>query len=430
MLLLEDGRLAVRALLRTPVRSFLVLQGIAWGVGIAIFPAAVIEGSRAAAVGRAEECGTGRVSLAAEPGTRPLTVRDAASLRSGVPGFRPFRVGCFRVQAGVSAGGAGSGPAAVDVLGTDPSGAAVRDQRLDRGRYLEARDEVPGAPAACVLEPRAAEALFPGADPLGRRLRIPGAGREGAAIEAEVVGLLAPRTERALRTDDFGLEIGHRLEPLVRRMLLSLGVPPLEDGWKRSERGVHLPLSLLPREGDAVDWLLLRTLPEEAPGLADAARGALVARGASPVARANLLWPFLASGRVDHYMRLKDALVAACLAMGAVVIANVMLLSLLVRTREIAVRRAEGATRGDIAAQFLVEAGILGAAGAVLGIPLGMALGWVRLQFAPYTTMALAFPVGTVLLASGVAVAVALAAGVLPARRAAALDPAAALREP
>lgn len=414
-------RAALRSLLRTPVRTFLVLQGIAWGVGIAIFPAAVLEGSRKAAVERAEEVGTGRVALEAEPGTEPLDTEDLAALRGGIEGFQVFRAAPVRVAPLDPGAPPGEG---VTLYGTDPLGAEVRGQRLARGRYLEEGDAAPGAPPVCVLEPVAAERLFPGADALGRPVPLPGGG------EALVVGLLAPRSDRALRTDDFGLETGHMLEGRVRRMLESFGVPRTDDRWKRSEACVHLPLRLLPREGEALDGILVATVPSEAPRLADALRGALVARGAEPVARANLIWPVLASKRIERFLLLKDALVLACLAMGGVVIANVMLLTLLERTAEIAIRRTEGATRGDIAAQFLVEAGVLGVGGAALGVPLAFLLAWVRLQFAPYTLFTAAFPTGTVVVACGVGILAALLAGVLPARRAALMDPAAALREP
>lgn len=414
MLLLANLRYAFRSLVRTPVRTFLVLQGIAWGVGIAIFPAAVLEGSRRAAIERADEVGTGRVMLEAEPGSRLLTLDDLAALRQGIQGFRPFEAAPVRVA---------KEPATWVLLGTDAAGASVRYQKVARGRYLAGADAAPGAPPVCVLEPLAAEALVPGADPVGRKVRL----AEG--IDAEVVGLLAPRTARALRTDDFGLEIDHLLAKRVWRMLGNFGVVKPDDAWKRSERCVHLPLRLLPREGESLDGILVRATPEEAPALADALRGALVARGAAPIAYANLVWPIIASKAVDRFLLLKDALVIACLAMGGIVIANVMLLSLLERTEEIAVRRTEGATRSDIGAQFLAEAAALGVGGAALGVPLGMGLAWVRLQFAPYSFFSIAFPPGTAALAASVGIATAVLAGVLPARRAARLDPAAALRE-
>jgi putative ABC transport system permease protein len=418
LILAADLRAAFRSLLRTPVRSFLVLQGIAWGVGIAIFPAAVLEGTRRAAVERADEVGTGRVTLEGEPGGAPLTPADFEHLRGGIEGFQKFAIAPLRVSRPRPA------PGEATLLGTDPRGAEVRYQGVARGRYLEERDMAPGAPAVCVLEPGAAALVSPGADPLGRRVRL----AEG--IDAEVVGVLAPRSALALRTDDFGLEVGHAMENRVWRMLRSFGVPRPDDGWKRTDACVHLPLRLLPREGEALDAMIVRAVPSEAPALAEALRGALVARGTEAVAKANLVWPVIASSRIETFLRLKDALVLACLAMGGVVIANVMLLTLLERTAEIAVRRTEGATRADIAIQFLAEAGALGVGGAALGIPLAFLLAWVRLQFAPYTMFTAVVPWPTVGLAAAVGIGTAILAGVLPARRAALLDPAAALGEP
>src|SRR5688572_7237350 len=125
MLIGANLRSALRSLVRTPVRSFLVLQGIAWGVGIAIFPAAVLEGSRRAAVERADEVGTGRVTVVAEPGSRGLDLEDLAAVRRGVPGFRPFEAAPARVEK-VKGGG-------LHLLGTDAAGAGVRYQRVLAG---------------------------------------------------------------------------------------------------------------------------------------------------------------------------------------------------------------------------------------------------------------------------------------------------------
>jgi len=423
----SNVRLAFRAFGRAPWRTFLVLQGIAWGVGIAIFPAAILQGSRETAERRAAEVGTGRVSLLAEPGTRPFTADDAAVLEKGIPGYLPFGVAPFRVDGGRAAEGPGSGRVAFDLVGTSAAGATVRDQKVGSGRYLEPA-EVAADRRVAVLEPRVARDLFGERDPVGESVRVtvPGA----VDLELAVVGVLAPRSDLALRVDDFGMEIDHPLHRLAWRMLESIGASKPDDGWKRSERAIHVPLGLLPREGDAVDTLIARTRPSEAPQLADALRGALVERGASPVAYSNLVWPVIASDRIEHYMRLKDALVLACLAMGGIVIANVMLLTLLQRTGEIAVRRAEGATRRDIAVQFLVEAGVLGVVGAALGIPLGMGLAHGRIALDPHASLGVAFPGEEALTAILVAVLVAVLAGVLPARRAAALEPVEALRAP
>jgi putative ABC transport system permease protein len=426
----SNAGLALRSLARSPVRTFLVLQGVAWAVGIAVFPAAILEGSRDAAVRSAEVLGTGRISLAAEPGGRPLRRDDVASLRGGLPGWAPFRVDGFAVHEDATAGveGGVAGAAAV-VVGTGVDGARVRDQSVGTGRYLEERDFAPGAEPVAVLEPALARELFPREEGLGQTVTL----AAGAwTRRVRVVGVLADRPEEALRTDDMGFELDHGLRPLAERMLTAVGVVTADDGWKRSERAVHVPHDAAADGGDGgvVDWIVVRCRPQETPGLTDAVRAALVARGAAPVAYTNLLWPFLASEHVEEFMRLKDALALACLVMGGVVIANVMLLTLLERTGEIAVRRVEGATRRDIALQFLAEAGVQGAVGAVLGLPLGMLLAWGRVALEPHRTLDFAFPAGTAALACLVAVAACVVAGILPAARAARLDPAAALREP
>jgi hypothetical protein len=314
----------------------------------------------------------------------------------------------------------------VDLFFTGPDGVEARGQSPASGRYLRAEDSLPGADPVAVLEPRSASDLFPDGVPPDAKLTLQRVGEEPLTVR--VVGVLEPRSDRALRTDDFGLETKHPLrEPMVR-MLNALGAAPPKDDWKRAERGIHLPLSLARAENGALDGILLGALAVEGPAAADRARSVLVARGATPLAYSNLVWPVFASRQMDRYLRLKDALMIACLAMGGVVIAHLLLLSLLERTVEIAVRRAEGATRGDIALQFLAEAGMLGVAGASLGLPLGMALAWLRVSMAPYTTVAAAFPAGDAATAAFWAVLVSIAAGVLPAVRAARLDPVQGLR--
>ncbi len=120
------------------------------------------------------------------------------------------------------------------------------------------------------------------------------------------------------------------------------------------------------------------------------------------------------------------ALSAVSLAIGGIGIANVMIISVTERTREIGVRLAIGAKRRDVRRQFLVEATMLSGAGGVLGVAVAVAIGAVVSLVAP------GFPAAPPLwaVASGLAMSasVGIAAGYLPARRAAALDPVEALR--
>jgi putative ABC transport system permease protein len=104
---------------------------------------------------------------------------------------------------------------------------------------------------------------------------------------------------------------------------------------------------------------------------------------------------------------------------------NIMLVSVTERTREIGVRLAIGARAFDILNQFLVEATTLSALGGILGIGVGLlgAMGVARLIQVPFVVPTLAIPI-----AFGVSVLVGIVFGVFPARRAARLNPLAALR--
>jgi putative ABC transport system permease protein len=113
------------------------------------------------------------------------------------------------------------------------------------------------------------------------------------------------------------------------------------------------------------------------------------------------------------------------LVVGGIGIMNIMLVSVTERTREIGVRLAIGARSSDVLLQFLVEATTLSAVGGVLGIGFGLLGGWTvaRGLHLPFVVPGLAAPI-----AFAVSVLVGVVFGVFPARKAAALNPLAALR--
>jgi putative ABC transport system permease protein len=127
--------------------------------------------------------------------------------------------------------------------------------------------------------------------------------------------------------------------------------------------------------------------------------------------------------RVFHYFLVAIALIS--LLVGAIGIANIMLATVTERTREIGVRRALGARRRDIMAQFLTETTVISTLGGLLGVGLSFpAVRGVTWLFGWDAIVTLA----SILLAVGISVAVGVLSGIFPARRAALLDPIAALR--
>ena len=119
------------------------------------------------------------------------------------------------------------------------------------------------------------------------------------------------------------------------------------------------------------------------------------------------------------------AIASISLVVGGIGIMNIMLASVLERTREIGVRRTVGATRVDITLQFLVESTLMTVTGGVAGIVVGAAVAWGVTAYAGWSTR---ISPGAVLLAVMVSVAVGLTFGIYPARHAAELDPIEALR--
>jgi putative ABC transport system permease protein len=116
---------------------------------------------------------------------------------------------------------------------------------------------------------------------------------------------------------------------------------------------------------------------------------------------------------------------SVALLVGGIGVMAVMMISVTDRTREIGIRKAVGATRRDILQQFLIEAAALTGAGGIIGVIIGLALG--RLASMAMSVKGTT-PVNLTLLAVAVSIGIGLVFGVLPARRAARLDPIESLR--
>ena len=119
-------------------------------------------------------------------------------------------------------------------------------------------------------------------------------------------------------------------------------------------------------------------------------------------------------------------LVAISLVVGGIVIMNIMLMAVAERTREIGIRKALGAKRRDILAQFVVESATLATVGAIFGVGLGIGLAFVVKSLTPLPAAVAPWSIG---LGVFLGVAVGMTAGIYPASRASRLDPIAALRQ-
>ena len=119
------------------------------------------------------------------------------------------------------------------------------------------------------------------------------------------------------------------------------------------------------------------------------------------------------------------AIAAISLIVGGIGIMNIVLATVMERTREIGIRRAIGARRWDIVRQFLIESVLISVGGGLLGIAFGVGLSWVIATVAEWNTIVTPISVGV---AFGVSVCVGVLFGIYPAMKAAEIDPIEALR--
>lgn len=412
---------ALRRLRKRPVRTLLLLQGTIWGVAVAIGPSAVIAGTRAAVRTQGATLGADRVSITADPTSARATqlrVGDLSVVRTAMQeAATPLKaLGGVRVLRSVERA---KGDVAT-LLAATPGAESARGLRLAAGRWLRPED----GSGQCVLEADVArwlgiEELVP-----GQRIRFEesndSSSEEGG--ELEVVGIALPRSAQVLRTNDVGFDIEHTMFKRVgAQLLLAMGIPLVDDRWKRTERCIYVPMQ--GGEAGAVDWILVRLEPQYISPGAKTMRDALAERGQAAVTLYPLVLPVMMGEQVERYAPVRLAMFLACLLMGAVVMMNFGLLNALSRAQEIAIRRSEGATQSDITLQFLFEGLILAAVGSVLGCVLGMGLAHLRSSLEPVTGFTWVFPWREASWAVAVALLVGLLAAALPARKAAQQDP-------
>jgi putative ABC transport system permease protein len=288
------------------------------------------------------------------------------------------------------------------VYGVAPAYATLSGLKASAGRFFDDAEH-DAAAAVAVLGQAAAAGLFGTDSPIGRYVKV-------NQQWFEVVGVAGPQL--AVQTDLAGLPAQDRNNVIYVPIMAA--VLRLEDpqSWQKDEiDGIYLSLS--PDADVNAAGALVR-------GLLEAAH-----RGAGDVGvvvPAELLAEQQRTRRIFEVVMV--AIASISLLVGGIGIMNIMLASVLERTREIGVRRAVGATRRDIIRQFLVETTLITTTGGAAGVLLGVVLSQLVGYFAGWSTIVTAT---SIVLAFFVSVSVGVIFGVYPAVRAASLDPVLAL---
>ena len=391
--------LSLRNLLALKLRSALSILGIAIGVGSVILLTSVGEGTRRYVLDQFSQFGTNLMSLnpgktetSGIPGifggtTRPLTIDDAEELRriAGVTEVVPIAMGNAAVK-----GGPLDLSRSVPIYGVTPAIEEVWKFRVRQGAFWRTADPRRGS-AECVLGQRLARELFAEQSALGAFVRI-------GAARFRVVGVMERKGSM------LGIDIDDVAYVPVATAMRLFNLRELHE--------LHVSYA---------NARMSRRVEDEV-------RAALTRRHGSEdftiTTQAAMLEVF---GNVMDVVTLSvGAIAGISLLVGAIGILTMMWIAVGERTHEIGLVRAFGGSRLQVRLIFLVEAAGLGAVGGLAGLAGAAALGVLLRAAVP--GLPLYPPALYVGAAVGVAFLTGLAAGVLPAQRAAALDPIEALR--
>ena len=272
----------------------------------------------------------------------------------------------------------------------------IKNYELAAGRVFSEQEVRSGA-AVVVIGHLLAERLFEGVDPLGKSVTI-------RAIPYRVIGVVAKQgTLFGISLDKFAVM---PFSAPARRHICPHNV--LDE--LQVQAASHTDMRMAMDETEALMRSRRQLKPREDNNFAlQTSEGAL--SGWKKISRI--------------LMTALPGLVAISLVVGGIVIMNIMLMAVAERTREIGIRKALGARRRDIMAQFIVESATLSLVGAALGIVAGLGLAFAvrALTFMPAAVAPWSVAVGVIL-----GISVGIIAGAYPASRAARLDPIAALR--
>jgi putative ABC transport system permease protein len=400
MMIYETVKLALQAIVRNVLRSFLTILGVVIGVGAVIAMVTIGNGTTAkvaadlARLGsnllsvRPGQFGPGRASAEA----KPFNVRDLEALRAQLRGVRVVAPTSQKTVMVVY----GSENRSTPVTGTDNGYFITHAWQLTAGRHF-LDGEIRSGRAACVIGQTVREKLLGKDEPIGRNIRV-------NKISCEVIGLLAGKGQSSFGTDQDDIVIVP-LRMFQRRIAGNLDISTI---WVSAEEGTDTGKVQADMER------LLRERRNIAAGREDD----FSVRDMKQIAETQTATTTVLTG-------LLAAVAGVSLLVGGIGIMNIMLVSVTERTREIGIRLAIGALEGQVLMQFLVEAVVLSGLGGLIGIMLG--LGLARLA-----TRALEVPFvldpTIVLIAFAFSAIVGVVFGYFPARRAAHFDPIEALR--
>ena len=323
-----------------------------------------------------------------------LRYEDAEAIRARLT--IPARIAIQSSSGGTAVADNGRTATGVQLIGASPEIFPVRNLKIDRGRAFTEQEATAGTPVL-VLGFETSEVLFEDLDPIGHTVRLRG-------LPYRVIGVLEERGSL------FGMSLDN------------FAVAPHQS-----------PIQAVLNPPGIVDEVIIQTVnPDRLLEAQMEAEGIMRTRRLLRPSEANNFALETADDAISFWDNISrilftalPGLVAISLVVGGIVIMNIMLVSVMERTREIGVRKALGARRRDILAQVLIESATLSTMGAILGVLAGIGIATLVASLSP---MPAAVSAKWIALGVALGMSVGIAAGVYPASQASKLDPVDALR--
>ncbi len=406
----EIIRIALSALLDHKFRSFLTMLGIIFGVASVIAMLSIGEGAKREAIAKYQDLGVNNIIVRERnmsdeeletvrakfsPG---LSLADADAILQIVPGVDNVAPQAEKdVETLV-----GDQSVKSTLIGVTPSFIEILNYETGEGIFIT-QEQCDRNEKVCVIGAGLVKSLFKGRSPIGQLVKV-----EDQWLE--VVGVMK---SKAVFTETVG--------ELASRDLNNDVYVPLSTFNKRFSKNNSLASEIRQITVKVNDSGRLMEASEVIRHLLD--RHHFNNQDYSIVIPLELLKQEENERRIYNF--LLAAIAAISLLVGGIGIMNIMLATVMERTREIGIRRAIGARKNDIMYQFVVEAVAISITGGLIGVILGLSLSWGISIFTDVSTYVRIY---SVLLAFTFSVVVGIAFGYLPAKRAAELKPIESIR--